>query len=191
MKSKCLFVLCALMLFGSIKAATINFDEWTVGHDEPMKELTDEYQNLGLIFEPGTTYVHLEGESEQAPSPHNLIKAWGIGSIILDVSFYLPDQPSVPGHVPWVEFTQDWGAQSGGGYVDAYDINGIKVISGAHFAQSGQVFRYEWEQGIHRLVIRDSYDDIDDFSFGLITPEPTTILFLSLGGLLLRKRKHR
>ncbi|MHC4638125.1 MAG: hypothetical protein ACYTBP_04485 [Planctomycetota bacterium] len=77
--------------------------------------------------------------------------------------------------MPWVQFFQDRGAQSGGGTFTAYDIDGNIVINES-FNTSGKTFHTFDDWGyvgeIHRIYIGYCKDGVDDLTFPEPVPEP-------------------
>ena len=182
---------------------TITFEEWPDGSlidipYAPATLITDEFQEWGVIFQ-NSTQIHDHGHPGDLPTPPNCLFAasspWLPDQITLDAYFVCPANPSLPGTVPWVEITQDKGAQSGGGILEAYDLSG-NLVQSLSFNTSGATFRVEYP-GIHRVFIGPCRDDLDNFAFGDISciPVPGAALIgalgLSFGGWLLRKRGTR
>lgn len=172
-----------LFLPGILGATTINFDYWPDGTpidaptNPPYLSITDEFAEWGIIFE-STTKILKHGTPSDLDTPPNCLNAddgdeLGEDSITLDARFVCPGDPSLQGTVPWVQFFQDRGAQSGGGTFIAYDIDGNEVIK-EPFNTSGKTFHWEYAGGIHRIYIGLCYDGVDDLTYGDITcvPEP-------------------
>ena len=180
MKQQCFLLMSVLIMCSIARAATINFDFWPDGNpitaptDPPFLSITDEFAVWGIIFE-STTKIHQHSTPADLPTPPNaLISDHFEDSITLDAHFVDPENPTIDGTVTWVEFTQDRGAQSGGGTFIAYDINGNKVIEQS-FNTSGHTFHWEYAGGIHRIYIGSCYDSLDDLTFGEVIPEPEPI----------------
>ena len=187
MKPKCFLLMLVLIMCSIARAATINFDVWPDGSpitaptDLPYLSITDEFAVWGIIFE-STTKIHQHSTPADLPTPPNaLISDHFEDSITLDARFVDPENPTIDGTVTWVEFTQDRGAQSGGGTFIAYDICGNKVIEQS-FNTSGKTFHWEHADGIHRIYIGSCYDSLDDLTFGEVTPEPACYTWHTYNG---------
>ncbi len=191
--------LCVLVLCGTVKATTINFDFWpdespiAAPTDAPYLSITDEFEEWGIVFE-STTKINQHGTSSDLDTPPNCVFADNTeDSITLDARFVFPTNPTVDATVTWVQFFQDRGAQSGGGTFIAYDINGNEVINES-FNTSGKTFHtfddWEYVGEIHRIYIGSCKDSVDDITFPPPVPEPATLGLMLLAGLaLLRRRK--
>ena len=182
-----------ILLPSPAKATMITFEETPNGDPidiphEPPTLITDEFLDWGVIFQ-NETFIHQHSVPADAPSPDNTILCGSYlnnNGVTFDAYFVLPGQPSVLGTVPWFEITQDKGAQSGGGTLEAYDIDG-NLVDSVTFHTSGGTFRVESTAGIHRVYVGACSDDLDNFTYGVIVPEPCTLLLVSLGSLVLIK----
>lgn len=192
MKEKSLLLVWVLILCGTANAlTTINFEVWPDGtpivappHPLPGLPITDAFKEWGIIFETGTTIMR-QPDPSALDTPPNCLDAdngseTGDDLITLDAHFVIPWNPSVNATVPWVEFFQDRGAQSGGGTFIAYDINGNKVIE-EPFNTSGHTFHWEYAGGIHRIYIGVCRDGLDDLTFPTLIPAPGALLLSAIG----------
>ncbi len=190
---KLMILLPVIVLAGTaVGATTINFEKWPNGNDiiapsvPPFLSITNEFAEWGIIFE-STTKIEDHGDpySDLNTPPNTLSPDNWEDNRTLDARFVCPENPSLPGTVPWVSFFQDRGAQSGGGTFIAYDIDG-NVIINESFNTSGKTFHtfYDWGNvcEIHRIYIGNCMDALDDLTFGEITPIPTPGA-LALGGI--------
>lgn len=176
-----LLVVCAMCSAGRIHAATLNFEVDANGNTitappaPPFVPLTTQYSDWGITFD-STTKVQFHGAPGDLNTPPNSLAADNNDDFVtLDAYFHDPVQHAVDGTVPWVEFFQDRGAQSGGGTFIAYDIDGTEIINAA-FNTSGKTFHtfndWGYVGAIHRVYIGYCKDGIDDLAFGPITAVP-------------------
>lgn len=132
--------------------------------------ITTEFAEWGVVFQNGTHIVQ-HGVIADAPSPPNVIQS---DALTFDAYFVCPINPVMPGTVAWFEITQDWGAQSGGGTLEGYDLDENLIYSQA-FNTSGGTFRIENVGPIHRVRVASCNDGLDNFSYGEITLHPRTV----------------
>jgi len=181
MKHKCFLLMSLLILCGTSRATTINFDVWPDGNsipaptDPPYLSITDEFAEWGIIFESTTKIMQRQDLGNFDSVPNSLSPDRTEDNITLDAHFIDPCNPNIDGTVTWVSFFQDRGAQSGGGTFIAYDLGGNEVINES-FNTSGKTFHTFDDWGyvgeIHRIYIGECRDALDDLTFGEIMPVP-------------------
>jgi hypothetical protein len=173
-----LIIMLAVLLAGSVVegSTTITFEQWPDGNDinipeSPPTPITNEFQEWGVIFQNDTEICRHSVPSD-APSPNNVLPAGQ--NTTLDAYFVCPNDSNFLGTVGWVEITQDYGAQSGGGTLEAYDLHG-NLVDSVTFNTSGGTFRVAYSGGIHRVYVGACKDGLDDFTFGDIKCIPLVI----------------